>query len=129
VTAAQFLTRFVRGCAPLASHAPDTTTGIIVNLTDALNGLECGEALNQVNYFTVALAGAVTQQTGCAESVEFDKLEPDQSYTFAVEAFENSANTPRWTTTCFRTAQKGAVVTAACDPLVDLSLQSADKEQ
>jgi len=131
VTSAIFLTRFVRGCAPLESHAPETPTGISVSLENSLGELECGEGVEQVSHFTVELdgSGKTPEGAACGESVEFVDLDPERSYTLSVLAFEKDATTPRWSTSCFRTTQQGAVVPASCDPLSELPLQSSTKER
>lgn len=122
VTAQLYLTRFVRGCEPLATTSPDTPTGIRVSLEDALGSLACGDEANQVSTFSVARDGAADPPStaACGGSVDFTDLEPGASYTFSVLAFESAALTPRWGTTCYRTAAKGALLTAACDPLAEL---------
>ncbi|MFO0570287.1 MAG: hypothetical protein U0263_31890 [Polyangiaceae bacterium] len=122
VTAAYYLTRFVRGCAPLESLAPPTDTGVRVSLADALGDLECGEGGGQVAAFTVERSDLGTPEppAPCTGNVEFTGLEPAVLYTFDVKAYEASAPTPRWGTTCYRKAVAGAVVAAACDPLVEI---------
>lgn len=122
VTAAWYLTRFVRGCLPLETTAPSTPTGIEVSLDDALGALSCGETGGKVSLFTVERDGSGEPAEGaaCGDSVEFVGLEAGTTYTFTVKAFESGAVTPRWGTTCYRKALKGAVVPAACDTLVEL---------
>jgi hypothetical protein len=120
VTAAQYLTRFVRGCAALDEHAPATPTGISVSLDDALDGLTCGNADGSISFFTTTLPGQAPVSAACANSVEFDDLEPGRAYTFDVAAYELGGTAPRWTTSCHRTALFGAIVAAACDPLSEV---------
>ena len=122
VTAAWYLTRFVRGCAPLATALPATPTGIRVDLDDALGSLTCGDAPGQISAFTATRDGSgdPSQGAACAGSVDFLDLDPGASHTFTIEAFEAGASTPRWGTTCYRKALSGAVLRAACDLLVEL---------
>ena len=122
VTAAWYLTRFVRGCAPPATALPATATGIRVDLDDALGSLSCGDAPGQVSVFTAKrdASDAPSQGAGCDGAVDFLDLEPGASHTFTIEAFEAGASTPRWGTTCYRKALSGAVLRAACDLLVEL---------
>lgn len=122
VTAAWYLTRFVRGCEPLATTQPATPTGIRVSLDDALGKLACGEAGGQVALFTAKRDDSEepSQGAACGESVQFVGLEAGTTYSFTVQAFESGALTPRWGTTCYRKALAGAVVPAACDALVEL---------
>lgn len=123
VTAELYLTRFVRGCEPLTSSSPATPTGISVSIDAALGSLTCGTDAGQVASFSAAMTGSADPalSADCGKSVEFTGLDPYQSYTFDVLAFENGATSPRWSTTCYRTALSGAVVAAACDPLVELT--------
>lgn len=122
VTAAWYLTRFVRGCAPLETTQPATPTGVRVALDDALGALACGEGPGQVSAFSVTRTDSddPAQGAGCADSVDVVGLEAGKSYTFSVEAFESGASTPRWATQCHRKAVSGAVVPAACDLLAEL---------
>jgi len=122
VTAAWYLTRFVRGCAPLKANGPETPTGIRLDLSGSLGSLTCGNAGNEVASFTASIQGSTEAATsaGCGETIDFADLTPGTTYFFDVLAFESGALTPRWGTTCFRTAEKGALVTAACDPLAEL---------
>lgn len=122
VTAAWYLTRFVRGCAPLTSTSPETPTGVRVGLGDALGALSCGDGGGDVSLFTVKRDGSSEPAEGaaCDASIEFLGLEPGANYTFTIEAFELGAVTPRWGTTCYRKALNGAIVPAACDNLVEL---------
>jgi hypothetical protein len=123
VTAELYLTRFVRGCKPLVSSGPDTPTGISVSVDASLGELACGTASGEVASFSVTQQGSSDPalSADCGKSVELTGLEPGQSYWFDVLAFEAGASTPRWSTTCYRTALKGALVSAACDPLIELA--------
>lgn len=123
VTAAWYLTRFVRGCAPLETAQPATPTGVSIRLDDALGALTCGEGPDQISAFSVKRDGSddPAQGAGCADSVEVVGLEAGTSYSFSVEAFEAGASKPRWATQCHRKAVSGAVVPAACDLLTELS--------
>jgi hypothetical protein len=122
-TAAYSVTRFVRGCGPLETSAPPTPTGITVSLTDALAELACGAGAGEVAAFTVAEQGSLEppKSAACGEAVEFVGLEPDTTYTFDVQAFEQGATSARWATLCHRKTLAGAIVPAACDPLVEIS--------
>jgi hypothetical protein len=120
VTAAYYLTRFVRGCQELASTG-DTPTAIQVGISNSLGDLACGTDPGAVEHFDAHLLGAApaTQSAGCGDVATFADLEPGQGYHFEVFAFESGEPSPRWGTTCFRTAETGATVAAACDPLTD----------
>lgn len=122
VIAARYLTRFVRGCAALATDQPETPTAISVSLKDALGELACGDAVDQVNHFEVTLANSTEAPAtaACGEEVVFSELEPEESYFFDVAAFEKDALEPRWQTSCFRSALLGATLPAACDPLSEI---------
>lgn len=123
VTAAWYLTRYVRGCAPLSSTSGETPTGIRIEIDAALGALECGSAAGEVATFAVVQQGSTEapKSAACGEAVELTGLEPGTSYTFDVGAFETGGSAPRWSTTCYRTAEKGAIVGAACDPLVEIT--------
>lgn len=122
VTAAWYLTRYLRGCEPLVTTSPATPTGVSVSLADALGPLECGKEGGKVALFTVKRDDSEEPEKGaaCGEAVELTGLDAGKSYTFTVRAFEEGAPTPRWGTSCYRKALGGAVVAAACDPLVEL---------
>jgi hypothetical protein len=123
VTAELYLTRFVRGCEPLTSSGPATPTGISVSIDAALGKLSCGTDADQVASFSVTMTSSADPalSADCGKSVEFTGLDPYKSYSFDVLAFESGSTTPRWSTSCYRTALSGAVVPAACDPLVELA--------
>lgn len=120
VIAAAYLTRFVRGCAPLVTDQPETPTAITVSLEDALGDLACGDAADQVNEFTVALNGQTSARTPCGEEVLFSDLLPEQSYFFDIAAYEQGVDEPRWQTSCFRSTLPGTTLSAACDPLTEI---------
>lgn len=123
VTAAWYLTRYVRGCLPLSTSGEETPTGIRIELAGALGSLECGSETGQVSTFSAVQKGssATPESAACGEAIELVGFEPGTTYSFDVGAFESGAPAPRWSTTCYRTAEKGAIVTASCDPLVEIA--------
>lgn len=121
VTAALYLTRFVRGCEPLVD-AGTSPTAIRISLDDSLAGLACGDAVGAVAGFEarrVAPLPSESQVRDCGESALFVDLTPGVSYEFELFAFEAGALAPRWGTTCHRKALSGATVDAPCGALVD----------
>jgi hypothetical protein len=113
-------TIYVRGCAELVDHRPDTTpTGARVGLDSALGGLECGDESGSVNRFTVSLEGGSGPPVDgeCGADVTIEGLSVPGTYVFHVAAFEPAGDTPSWGTTCYAVAQSGTLVDATCDPL------------
>lgn len=119
VVSAFAVTRFVRGCEPLATTAPATETAISLSLTGLASPDECGNALEQIERFSVRQTSdpATVQEAPCGGSVVFSGLEPGAPYAFELTTFASGATTPNRGTTCFRVALQGATVPAACDPL------------
>ena len=113
----------VRACEPLVDHLEGgSPTGVTVSLADALADLECGSEPGTVDRFEVALNGSedAPLEASCGDTVTFEALTAEATYTFTVTAFEADAATAAWETTCYRTAELGAVVPAYCDPLFEI---------
>jgi hypothetical protein len=119
VISAAFVTRFVRGCEPLASSSPPTPTAITVSVTDVPGAPGCGSALGQIERFRVRPAGdpGAAQEAACGETVTLSGLTGGVGYSLELLAFEGGQVEPTWGTTCFRTALDGATVPADCDPI------------
>lgn len=119
VISAAFVTRFVRGCEPLATSGPPTPTAITVSVTDVPDAPGCGSATGQVERFRARPAGnpAAEQEAACGEIITFSDLVGGQGYEFDLLAFEGGEVVPTWGTTCFRSALDGATVPADCIPL------------
>ena len=123
VIAFRRVTIFVRACDPLTDHLEGgSPTGITVSLDAALGELGCGPEPGAVDRFQVTLDGseAAPAEASCGEAVSFDEVTAGTTYTFTVLAFEAGAEAATWETTCYRTAELGATVSAYCDPLVEL---------
>jgi hypothetical protein len=117
------VTIFVRACEPLTDHLEaGTPTGVTVSLADALGDLGCGTDPGAVDRFEVTLNGSddAPLAASCGDQVTLDGLIAETTYTFTVTAFEANGTTAAWQTTCFRTAEPGAIVPAYCDPLVEV---------
>ncbi len=117
VVAAIYRTRYVRGCGPL-SEAYSTETAIRIQ-TDNASGPPCGSDPGQVERFEATLVetGAV-QTADCGEAIVFGGLEGSQTYHFELFGYEAGELFPTWGTSCFRTAQSGAIVDAGCGTLL-----------
>jgi hypothetical protein len=115
VTAAQFVTRFVRGCEPLSVDGAGETA-----LTVGLDGLgACGTEPGEIERFSVRMAAdpLSKQEAACGDRVAFSNLTAGASYFFELLAFESWELFPTWGTSCFRTALAGVTLAAACDEL------------
>jgi hypothetical protein len=106
-----------------------TMTGLVIELTRALNGLSCGSAPGEVKTFRAFREGSADapQQAACDAPIVFDdSLVPGQPYTFIVTAFESGNSAPRWGTRCFGVALRGVVSATSCDPLSSTGAISID---
>jgi hypothetical protein len=119
VVSAQYVTRFVRGCEPLATTGPETDTAITLSVSDVEGATGCGSGAGQIERFAARLQGnlASTQEAACGETIVFAPLTAGAPYSFELLAFEGGQTEPSLGTTCFRIALGGATVSADCDPL------------
>ena len=122
------VTRFVRGCEPLAPSGPETPTQISVSLDGLASPDACGSGPGLIERFSVRPEGdpGAALEASCGGSVTFGSLVPQTGYAFELQTFESGATIPLSGTTCFRVAQYGATVPAACDPLATTGTVAVD---
>ena len=114
VTAALFRTRYVQGCGAL-TEAYSSETALRVVTSAAQGSVECGEGPGNIERFEATLVETgATQTVPCGEDVVFGSLEGGIAYNVELFGFAKGELFPTWGTTCFRTAQPGAIVDAGC---------------
>jgi len=112
----------VTGCIPLINSAAPTETVVAIRPKDALGNLSCGDSAGQIGSFAVVPeAPGLGQQTAnsCDAELSYAGVEPGQSYTFDLFAYEPAATAPRWGTTCLAYPSLGVTVIANCDALTE----------
>ncbi len=108
----------MQGCGAL-TEAYSSETALRVVTSAVQGGVECGEGPGNIERFEATLleTGA-TQNVACGEDVVFGSLEGGVAYNVELFGFAKSELFPTWGTTCFRTAQPGAIVEAGCTTLL-----------
>ena len=119
VPAVEFVTRRISACTPLCDRRSGSPTGLSVDITSALAGIECGTNPGQLASFRVTRRGSSEppKTAACGEEVSFVGLDPGRDERFDVAGFEAEAAAPRWGTVCFGVPLAGAISSAGCDPL------------
>jgi hypothetical protein len=130
VVSAQYVTRFVRGCEPLASTQPAAESAITLSVSEIAGAAGCGSGPGQIERFEVRYTANLesTQTAACGETITFAPLLAGAPYGFELLAFEADQTTPSYGTTCFRIALAGATVPAQCDPLRSVGALEVDVE-
>jgi hypothetical protein len=114
-----FTTVYIHDCEPLVLDPATTTSAIRLAVDGTLGALACGSEPDSVDHFTVIPEEPtlVPQTAVCGDVLEFAASSSGREYAFRVEAYEPSAATPRWASSCRATAVAGAQVSATCSPL------------
>jgi hypothetical protein len=116
-------TVYITGCEALAAASRPPLAAVRITVDRALGALSCGEALGQVDRFSVKLSGsAEVREADCGDPVVLVALTPGELLDIELTAFEADSATPRWSARCRAVPDAGSEVPASCDLLAEAPL-------
>lgn len=122
----------VRDCTVFKQVTPsDGDTSLELDSSLVRGVLQCGNEAHQIDKLQITPLNPDLQPStiACDERVTYDKLVPNVTYQFRVEAYESGSEQPTWATQCRGTAKEGIKLPISCDPLTDRGALRVDMKK